>query len=370
MIQLQHLRKEYPNAIPLRDVNVTINDGDIISVIGPSGTGKSTLIRCINLLDKPTSGRVIVNGVDVTDKDCNIREVRKKMGMVFQSFNLFGHQTVIENVMKGPMNLLKMPKQEAYDRAIAILKMVGMEKRALNYPDMLSGGQKQRVAIARTLSMDPDIILFDEPTSALDPAMIGEVQTVIRKLAQMGKTMIIVTHEMKFAREICNRVFYMDDGGIYEDGTPEQIFDNPQKELTRRFVHRLKVKEVQITPEDIDSLRPLTELNLYLIQNAVPAKIRYHIEAVFEELCLQIIKPTLKEPQISFALEYSESKRNTSITIFYNGIKFDPRSSEDSIALSILSANAKIESYEHIDEPPYTNKVTLTIDGNSERSSL
>ncbi len=370
MIELKHLRKEYPNAIPLQDVNVTINEGDIISVIGPSGTGKSTLIRCINLLDKPTSGSIIINGIDITDKDCDIREVRKKMGMVFQSFNLFGHQTVIENVMKGPMDLLKMPKQEAYERAVELLKMVGLETRAFNYPDMLSGGQKQRVAIARTLSMDPDIILFDEPTSALDPTMIGEVQTVIRKLAQMGKTMIIVTHEMKFAREICNRVFYMDQGGIYEDGTPEQIFDNPQKELTRRFVHQLKVKEIQITPEDLDPLRPLHELNLYLIKNAVPAQMRYRIEAVFEELCLQVIKPTLKQPQINFVLEYSEAKRKTSISVLYNGKQFDPRNSEDEIALSIVKAHSIIENYENIDEPPYTNRVTLTIDGNSERSSL
>ncbi len=370
MIELKHLRKEYPNAVPLRDVNATINDGDIISIIGPSGTGKSTLIRCINLLDKPTSGNIIINGKDITAKDCNIREVRKKMGMVFQSFNLFGHLSVVENVMRGPMDLLKMPKQEAYDKAMELLKKVGMETRALNYPDMLSGGQKQRVAIARTLSMDPDIILFDEPTSALDPTMIGEVQTVIRKLADTGKTMLIVTHEMKFAREICNRVFYMDDGGIYEDGTPEQIFDNPQKELTRRFVQRLKVKEIQITPEDFDSLRCLNELNLYLIQNAVPMQMRYRIEAVFEELCLQIIKPTLKQPQINFVLEYSEAKGQTLINVFYNGKKFDPRSSEDDIALSILKANAKIEDYEHIDEPPYTNKVTLTVSSNSEKGSL
>ena len=242
MIELKHLRKEYPNAIPLRDVSVTINDGDIVSVIGPSGTGKSTLIRCINLLDKPTSGQIIVNGTDITAKGCNIREVRKKMGMVFQSFNLFGHQTVIENVMNGPIDLLGLSRQEAYERAMELLRLVGMESRALNYPDMLSGGQKQRVAIARTLSMDPDIILFDEPTSALDPTMVGEVQAVIRELAKMGKTMMIVTHEMKFAREICNRVFYLDQGGIYEDGTPEQVFGNPQSEKTRAFLSKASIK--------------------------------------------------------------------------------------------------------------------------------
>lgn len=361
MIVLEHLRKEYPNAIPLEDVNVTINEGDIISVIGPSGTGKSTLIRCINLLDKPTSGRVLVNGKDITAKGCNIREVRKKMGMVFQNFNLFGHQTVIENVMNGPVVLLGLSRQEAYDRAMELLKMVGMEGRALNYPDMLSGGQKQRVAIARTLSMDPDIILFDEPTSALDPTMVGEVQSVISELAKLGKTMMIVTHEMKFAREICNRVFYMDQGGIYEDGTPEQIFDNPQKELTRRFVHQLKLTEIRITPEDLDPLRCVNELNMYLFKNEIPGRMRHSIETVFEELCLQILKPSLEKPEIDFVLEYDEAKGKANINVLYNGAPFDPRKSGNDIALSLLQANAAIDDYTNINEMPYTNKITLTV---------
>ncbi len=361
MIVLEHLRKEYPNAVPLEDVNVTINEGDIISVIGPSGTGKSTLIRCINLLDKPTSGRILVNGKDITAKGCNIYEVRKKMGMVFQSFNLFGHLTVIENVMEGPVSLLGTSRQEAYDRGMELLKMVGMEKRALNYPNMLSGGQKQRVAIARTLSMNPDIILFDEPTSALDPTMIGEVQSVIRELAKTGKTMMIVTHEMKFAREICNRVFFMDQGGIYEDGTPEQIFDNPQKERTRRFVHQLKIKEIRITPDDCDALRSVNELNLYLFKNEIPMKLRHGIESIFEELCLQILMPALDEPEINFVLEYNEEKKKVYINVLYNGELFDPRESDNKIALSLLQANAVIEGYTSIDESPYTNKISLTV---------
>ena len=361
MIVLEHLRKEYPNAIPLEDVNVTINDGDIISVIGPSGTGKSTLIRCINLLDRPTAGHIYIDGTDITAKNCNIHDIRKKVGMVFQSFNLFGHLTVVENVMKGPIKLLGVSRQEAYDRAMELLKMVGMEGRALNYPDMLSGGQKQRVAIARTLSMDPEIILFDEPTSALDPTMVGEVQSVIRDLAHMGKTMMIVTHEMRFAREISNRVFYMDQGGIYEDGTPEQIFDDPQKERTRRFVHRLKLKEIRITPEDRDPVRSVNELNLYLYRNEIPARIRHGIESVFEELCLQILKPTLERPEINFVLEYDEGKKKAYINVYYNGAPFDPRESDNKIALSLLQANAEIGDYTSIDEPPYTNKITLTI---------
>ena len=241
MIRIEHLRKEYPTAVPLKDVNIEIHKGDVISVIGPSGTGKSTLIRCINLLDQPTSGKVFIDDEEITAKGADVARIRRKMGMVFQHFNLFPHMTVIENIMSAPMDLLGKSKQEAYDKGIALLRKVGLADKALNYPDVMSGGQKQRVAIARTLAMEPEIILFDEPTSALDPTMIGEVQAVIRDLAKQGTTMIIVTHEMKFAREICNRVFYMDEGGVYEDGSPEQIFDNPQKERTRQFIRHLKV---------------------------------------------------------------------------------------------------------------------------------
>ena len=221
MIKIEHLKKEYPNVTPLKDVSVEIHDGDVISVIGPSGTGKSTLLRCINQMEKPTSGKVWVDGVEITDRKCDINKVRQKMGMVFQSFNLFGHLTVIENIMLSPVDLLGKSRQEAYDEGMRLLRMVGLAEKALNYPDELSGGQKQRIAIARTLAMDPDVILLDEPTSALDPTMVGEVQAVIRDLSKTGKTMMIVTHEMNFAKAISNRVFYMDEGGIYEDGTPE-----------------------------------------------------------------------------------------------------------------------------------------------------
>ncbi|MBP3737409.1 MAG: amino acid ABC transporter ATP-binding protein, partial [Lachnospiraceae bacterium] len=218
MIELVHLEKKYPNSTPLADVNAVIHDGDVISIIGPSGTGKSTLLRCINLLDKPTGGKIIFDGDEITAPGYPAEEARRRMGMVFQSFNLFGHLTVIENLMIAPMDILHKSKQEAYDTGVQLLKRVGLAGRELRYPDQLSGGQKQRVAIARTLAMDPEVILLDEPTSALDPAMVGEVQAVIRDLAQSGKTMLIVTHEMNFARAICNRVFFMDEGGIYEDG--------------------------------------------------------------------------------------------------------------------------------------------------------
>ncbi|MBP9988353.1 MAG: amino acid ABC transporter ATP-binding protein [Ruminococcus sp.] len=361
MIRIEHLRKEYPNAIPLKDVNVTINDGDIISVIGPSGTGKSTLIRCINMLDRPTSGKIIVNGTDITDKHCNISNVRKKMGMVFQSFNLFGHLTVLENVMFAPIELKKMPKQEAYDRAIELLRMVGMDRRAMNYPDMLSGGQKQRVAIARTLSMDPDIILFDEPTSALDPTMVGEVQSVIRSLTKMGKTMIIVTHEMKFAREICNRVFYMDDGGIYEDGTPEQIFDNPQKERTRRFIRHLKVFETVIDGVDFDFAGVVSEINQYAYKNDMPPKMVYRLHALFEELCHELLLPAIEQKLINFTVEYDAEAQAATVIITYPGKFYDPNTSNNNISLAIINNLAESIQYSYNKEDDFCNKITVCV---------
>ena len=360
MIKIEHLRKEYPNAIPLKDVNITINDGDIISVIGPSGTGKSTFIRCINMLDRPTSGKIIVNGTDITDRNCRINDVRKKMGMVFQSFNLFGHLTVIENVMMAPMSLLKMPKQEAYDRAIELLRLVGMDRRAMSYPDMLSGGQKQRVAIARTLSMDPDIILFDEPTSALDPTMVGEVQSVIRSLTKMGKTMIIVTHEMKFAREICNRVFYMDDGGIYEYGTPEEIFDNPQKERTRRFIHHLKVFETVID-DDFDFVGVVSDINQYAYKNEIPAKTVYRLQALFEELCHEILLPEIEQKLINFTVEYDAESQVATAIITYPGKVYDPRTSDNEISLSIIDNLAESITYSYHEKDDFGNKVKVCV---------
>ena len=343
MIRIEHLRKEYPTAVPLQDVNVEIHKGDIISVIGPSGTGKSTLIRCINLLDKPTSGKIVIDGEEITARGSDVARIRRKMGMVFQHFNLFPHMTVIENIMAAPMDLLGLSKQEAYDRGIELLRKVGLADKALNYPDVMSGGQKQRVAIARTLAMEPEIILFDEPTSALDPTMIGEVQAVIRDLAKQGTTMIIVTHEMKFAREICNRVFYMDQGGIYEDGTPDQIFDHPQKERTRQFIRRLKVLEYSITSQDFDFIGFNTQIEEFGRKNRISQRKIYNIQSFIEEMCVQILLPQMKSPfEMQVAIEYSEEKDDADVVLRYNGAALDPTRSDNE--LSLLLARKATES--------------------------
>ena len=246
MISIRHLAKVYGETRVLRDVSCDIEQGEVVSVIGPSGTGKSTMLRCINLLERPTSGQIVVDGQDVCGDDVDVTALRLKVGMVFQSFNLFSHLTVIENLMMAPCDLLGMGRTDAYRRAMQLLSQVGLPDRRLAYPDELSGGQRQRVAIARTLMMDPDTILFDEPTSALDPTMVGEVKAVIRDLAHTRKTLIIVTHELEFARSISSRVLYLDQGVVYEQGSPEEIFERPRRERTRQFVMRLKVLELRL----------------------------------------------------------------------------------------------------------------------------
>ena len=361
MIELRHLKKSYANAEPLKDVSVTVNDGDVIAVIGPSGAGKSTLIRCINLLEKPTDGQILLDGEEITARGYDVRRARRKMGMVFQSFNLFGHLTVIENLMLAPVDLLGKSRQEAYDRAMELLSRVGLADKALNYPDELSGGQQQRVAIARTLAMDPGIILLDEPTSALDPTMAAEVQAVIRDLAKSGKTMMIVTHEMNFARAISNRVFYMDQGGIYEDGTPEQIFERPQKELTRRFIKKLRILELDIGSRNYDFIGAGAEIDRYCLQNDMAPKDKYRLRLVIEELVQQILLPRMEQPRIRVLVEYSAQEKTTGVTVSYAGARFDPRETDNSLSLSVLRGAAQEFLYSYDAREAEPNCVRLRV---------
>jgi len=237
MITVRHLTKRFGELTVLKDVNAEIAEGEVIAVIGPSGTGKSTFIRCLNRLENPDGGEILVDGVDILGAKVDVPALRRKMGMVFQHFNLFPNYSVVGNVAMGPTLLLGERREAAMKRAMELLDQVGLADKARAWPDELSGGQKQRVAIARALAMNPRIMLFDEPTSALDPTMVGEVQDVIKGLAKTaGMTMVIVTHEMRFARDIASRVFYMDEGVIYESGTPDEIFGAPKREKTREFL--------------------------------------------------------------------------------------------------------------------------------------
>ena len=245
MISVSHLRKSFDGVAVLKDVNAEIEKGEVISIIGPSGTGKSTFLRCLNRLETPDGGSIVVGGVDITAPKADLAAVRRKMGMVFQNFNLFGNKDVLGNVMAAQCDILGVPKETAERKARELLGRVGLAEKADALPDELSGGQKQRVAIARALAMDPEILLFDEPTSALDPTMVGEVLAVIKDLAKTGMTMLIVTHEMGFARDVSTRVFYMDEGVIYEEGTPDAIFGRPQKPKTVEFVGRVCLKQAR-----------------------------------------------------------------------------------------------------------------------------
>ena len=262
-VGISHLQKSYGSFSVLRDITTDIHRGEVISIIGPSGTGKSTLLRCLNLLEQPTGGSILVDGEDILAKGYPVNRLRQKMGMVFQSFNLFEHKTVLENVIFAPCQLRHVPVEQARQEGLALLRKVGLAEKADAWPSSLSGGQKQRVAIARALAMKPDVILFDEPTSALDPTMVGEVLSVIRQLAKEGMTMLIVTHEMKFAHDVSTRIFFMSGGYIHEDGSPQQIFEQPVHSATKAFIQRIRKEVFEIGGPEFDFLGMHSAINAF-----------------------------------------------------------------------------------------------------------
>ena len=238
-IKVRNLQKDFGKLRILKDINIDIHEGAVVVVIGPSGSGKSTFLRCLNRLEIATGGEIIINGNDISDKHININQVRENIGMVFQHFNLFPNMTVLQNIMLAPVKLKKMTKEQAKEAGMKLLTRVGLEEKADVYPQQLSGGQKQRVAIARALAMNPSIMLFDEPTSALDPEMVGEVLNVMQELAKGGMTMVVVTHEMGFAREVADRIVFMDGGYIIEEGTPDEVLKHPKQERTITFLNKV-----------------------------------------------------------------------------------------------------------------------------------
>ncbi len=240
LIEIKNLKKSYGDHVVLDGINTTIHKGEVIAIVGPSGCGKSTFLRSLNKLERPEAGEVIFEGTDILDKKTNVNKVRQKIGMVFQQFNLFPNKTVLQNIMLAPMKLKGVSAEDGKNKALGLLKRVGLLEKAEAYPDSLSGGQKQRIAIARTMAMNPDVILFDEPTSALDPEMVGEVLEIMRELARDGMTMIVVTHEMGFARDVASRVIFIDQGNIREDSTPEEFFGNPKNERLKEFLSKVR----------------------------------------------------------------------------------------------------------------------------------
>jgi len=344
MIRVTNLIKNYGDVSVLKGVSTYIEKGEIISIIGPSGCGKSTLLRCINRLESPTSGEISFENVSITDKTTNINEIRKKMGMVFQGFHLFSNMSILENLTVGQMKLLKIPKAQAEKTAMELLKTVGLSEKANAYPDQLSGGQKQRVAIARCLSMKPDIMLFDEPTSALDPTMVGEVMAVIRRLAADGMTMIIVTHEMDFARDVSSRVFFMSDGIIYEEGTPEEIFSSPKKDKTRTFIYRIKTFQYEIKSADFDFIDMMNSLANFCFKHGIQKSNANKLQLVTEELIMNLLLPL--GARIDLDISFAENNDGCSVHVKYGGERYNPfdGNSED-LPITIIKNIAKAIEY-------------------------
>ncbi len=325
MISIRHLSKTFRNpdgstVTVLRDVSCEIGQGEVISIIGPSGTGKSTLLRALNMLEPPTGGEILVDGENIMSKGYPLDKLRRKMGMVFQGFNLFEHMTVLENIIYAPMRLRGVTRAQAEEEALELLKKVGMAQKAGVYPDSLSGGQKQRVAIARSLAMHPDVILFDEPTSALDPTMVGEVLSVIRQLAKDGLTMLIVTHEMRFARDVSTRIFFMNEGIIYEDGSPEQIFGHPVHSATKAFVNRIQKVVFEVDSDSYDFLQIHTGINQFCLKYNLSDKSEPAYSLVKEMLFghLRSLRP------LTVRLTHAELSGETALDFMAEGLRETP----------------------------------------------
>ena len=346
ILKIEHLRKEYPGVTPLKDINTEIYRGDIISLIGPSGTGKSTLLRCINRLEKPTSGRILFMGQEMTDDITALSAIRQKMGMVFQSFYLFDNLTVLENVCAAPIDLKKIPRAQAEQRARELIRRVGLSNKADCYPSELSGGQRQRIAIARAMAMDPEILLLDEPTSALDPKMVQEVQFLIERLARTGITILIVTHEMDFARQISSRIFYMDEGVIYEEGSPEVIFDHPVREKTRQFVERFRKFELDIDLNNLDMDDILIRLEYFVRNNRLSEDFITRLHDFVKGIVVTNLLKKQPQPQLQTAEILLEAIGDgaVEIRIQYPGPCYDPMQHADP---DFSSRIAQESDYQH-----------------------
>ncbi len=354
MIKIKGLTKRFGNLTIFENVNVQVNKGECIALIGPSGAGKSVFFRSIAMLERPDSGNIYINDQDITQKGIDLNQVRQKMGMVYQGFHLFSHLNVLDNITLAPRKVKKQDREFAETKAMELLNLVGLEDKASFYPSQLSGGQQQRIAIARSLAMEPEIMLFDEPTSALDPTMTCEVLSIIRKLTKMGITMLIITHEMNFAKEVSDRIFYMDIGGIYEEGTPSEIFDKPKKEKTKAFIRKLKLFNFRIDSKSFDMVAMNAQIEVFCQKYNLGSKQVYNVRLFLEELIVELIKTcyTNSPPDIGFTIEYSDETNGIVIYLSYNGPDFNPlnniSSGFDNLGMLLIKRMA--HKYDHLFE--------------------
>ncbi|MDO4740978.1 MAG: amino acid ABC transporter ATP-binding protein [Eubacteriales bacterium] len=325
MIEVKNLKKSFGNNTVFQNVNLTVSKGDVVSIIGGSGCGKSTLLRCINRLEIPDSGSVLIDGDDIHAPGAKLDLIRRKLGMVYQGFHLFSHLNVMENMILAPMKVLKTSKKEAIALADELLENVGMQNHRFHMPDQLSGGQKQRVAIARAMAMRPQVMLFDEPTSALDPTMVDEVENVIRRLVDGGMTSIIVTHDMRFARNISSKVVFLAEQGVYETGAPEQVFDKPSRPLTRQFLYRARMFSRKVTAGDVDIYGLHSEIRSFASPYGFSLSHSRSVMYVCEELLMPLLcaqENAAASATLSFIA--SESGSAHTLLIRFEGLNCDP----------------------------------------------
>ncbi len=359
MIRIENISKAFGALQVLKDVNLTIEKGERIVIIGGSGCGKSVLLRCMDFLETPDKGAVFIEGEKLTSNQADLNRIRRKVGMVYQGFHLFSHLNVLDNITLAPRRLLGLSREEAEKKAETLLKIVGLESRKYAMPEVLSGGQKQRIAIVRCLAMDPEVMLFDEPTSALDPTMVGEVLATLRLLAKQGMTMVIVTHEMEFAKEIATRILYMDEQGIYEEGTPQEIFDAPKKKKTKDFIHKMKYFSWRIESRDFDLMQLQGNIRSFAARYGLDNKRANRLQLCTEELIYEMLEygQSGDVPDMQIQISFDERDKCTVIEIRCRGSKYNPfeAESEDELHLgvTILKNTAKRLNYRFDGENNY-----------------
>ena len=362
LIEVKGLKKSFGPHEVLKGIDLTVEAGDRIAIIGGSGCGKSVFLRSLTLLEKPTAGKIFIDGREITEKGANVDQIRQSMGMVFQKFHLFSEMDVMDNLCLAPVKLKGMPRKDAEDKAMELLTQVGLASRAHRWPEALSGGQQPRIAICRCLMMEPKVLLFDEPTSALDPPMVGEVLAVIRMLAKRDMSMLIVTHEMNFAREVANRVLFIQDGGIYEDGTPAEIFDNPKREKTVAFIQKIKYFSYEIKEADFDLMILQGGIQNFGEKYGLNQKQIYRLQICTEELIYEMLRGCYENSDkvdINLDVSYSEAKNVTELDMTTGGKEFNPfENDSDELGITILKKVAGNISYSRENDK---NKIRIEL---------